>query len=169
MGHHKLFHGLDHSQALSLGLPLLNFSHVGLEETDNHACGWVRARDHVKPVIRPHVSARMTDTGLYMWSEVGHSENTFEIWCLQSSFLTRWCLQDLKPYGRYLGLLTRCRSLKEESCQAKTIKEDQRERVRVKENWWLLISWVRSLRSLYLLWFLCPGFPESFQWASLFL
>ena len=24
-------------------------------------------------------------------------------------------------------------------------------------------------RSLYLLWFLCPRFPESFQWVSLFL
>ena len=68
-----------------------------------------------------------------------------------------------------LDYLTWCRSLKEESCQAKTIKEDQRERARVKENWWLLISWVQSLRSLYLLWFLCPGFPESFQWVSVFL
>ena len=41
--------------------------------------------------------------------------------------------------------------------------------MRVRENWWLLISWVQSLRSLYFLWFLCPGFPESFQWVSLFL
>ena len=37
------------------------------------------------------------------------------------------------------------------------------------ENWWLLISCVQSLRSLYLLWVLCPGFPESFQWVSHFL
>ena len=37
------------------------------------------------------------------------------------------------------------------------------------ENWWLLISWVQSLRSLYLLWFFCPGFPQSFQWVSPFL
>ena len=37
------------------------------------------------------------------------------------------------------------------------------------ENWWLLISWVQSLRSLYLLWFLCPVFSESFQWVSPFL
>ena len=36
-------------------------------------------------------------------------------------------------------------------------------------SWWLLISWVRSLRSLYLLWVLCPGFPESFQWVAPFL
>ena len=41
--------------------------------------------------------------------------------------------------------------------------------MRVRENWWLLISWVQSLKSLYLLWFLCPGFPESFQWVSHFL
>ena len=38
-----------------------------------------------------------------------------------------------------------------------------------RENWWLLISWVQSLRSLYLLWVLCPGFPESFQRVSPFL
>ena len=38
-----------------------------------------------------------------------------------------------------------------------------------RENWWLLISWVQSLRSLYLLWVLCPGFPESFQWVAPFL
>ena len=37
------------------------------------------------------------------------------------------------------------------------------------EDWWLLISCVQSLRSLYLLWVLCPGFPESFQWVSPFL
>ena len=37
------------------------------------------------------------------------------------------------------------------------------------ENWWILISWVQSLRCLYLLWVLCPGFPESFQWISPFL
>ena len=37
------------------------------------------------------------------------------------------------------------------------------------ENWWLLISWVQSLRTLYLLWFFCPGFPQSFQWVSPFL
>ena len=37
------------------------------------------------------------------------------------------------------------------------------------ENWWLPISWVRSLRSLYLLWALCPGFPKSFQRVSPFL
>ena len=38
-----------------------------------------------------------------------------------------------------------------------------------RENWWLLIYWVQSQRSLYLLWVLCPGFPESFQWVSPFL
>ena len=63
-----------------------------------------------------------------------------------------------------------CRSLKEESCQAKTIKEEgMKEWVCEIENWWLLISWVQSLRSLYLLWVLCPGFPESFQWVFFFL
>ena len=76
---------------------LSSFSHVVLEEIDNHVCCWVRAKNHVKPVISPHVPARMPNLGLYMWSEVGHSENTLELWCLQSSFLTRWCLRDLKP------------------------------------------------------------------------
>ena len=38
-----------------------------------------------------------------------------------------------------------------------------------RENGWLLISCVQSLRSLYFFWFLCPGFPESFQWVPLFL
>ena len=53
-------------QSLSLGLPLPSFSHVVLEEIDNHVCGWVRNKDHVKPVIRPHVPARMADLELYM-------------------------------------------------------------------------------------------------------
>ena len=66
VGHHKLFHDLDISQSLYLGLPLPSFSYVVLEETDNHVCCLVRAKDHVKPVIRPHVPARMADLGLYM-------------------------------------------------------------------------------------------------------
>ena len=53
-------------QSLSLGLPLPSFSHVVLEETNNHVCFLVRAKDHVKPVIRPHVPARMADLVLYM-------------------------------------------------------------------------------------------------------
>ena len=44
---------------------------------------WVRANDHVKPIIGPHDPTRMADLGLYMWSEVGHSGNTLELWCLQ--------------------------------------------------------------------------------------
>ena len=49
------------------------------------------------------------------------------------------------------------------------MKEEWRESTRVRENWWLLISWVQSLRSLSFLWFLCSGFPESFTWVYLFL
>ena len=48
-------------------------------------------------------------------------------------------------------------------------KREGKERGWERENWWLLISRVQSLRFSYLLWFLCPGFPESFQWVSLFL
>ena len=66
VGHHKLFHGLDHSQALSLGLPLLSFSHVVLEEIDNHVYFWVRVNDHVIPIIGQHDSAMIADLGLYM-------------------------------------------------------------------------------------------------------
>ena len=63
-----------------------------------------------------------------------------------------------------------CRSLKEESCQAKTSKEEGMKEWGCEiENWWLLISWVQSLRYLHLLWVLCPEFPESFQWVSPFL
>ena len=109
----------------------------------------VRVKDHVKPVIIRHFPARMADIGLYMWSEVGHSENILELWCLQSSFLTGDAFRIKNPRAGSLNSLTRCRSLKEESCQAKTVKEEWRERVRVRENWWLLISWVQSLRSLY--------------------
>ena len=50
-------------QSLSLGLPLPSFSHVVLEEIDNHVCCWVRVKDHVKPVRRPLVPARMADLG----------------------------------------------------------------------------------------------------------
>ena len=48
-------------------------------------------------------------------------------------------------------------------------KRKGKERGWERENWWLLISWVQSPKSLYLLWFLYPGFPQSFQWVSLFL
>ena len=48
-------------------------------------------------------------------------------------------------------------------------KREGKERGWERENWWLLISRVQSLRFSYLLWFLCPGFPESFQWVSLSL
>ena len=38
----------------------------------------------------------------------------------------------------------------------------------MRENWWLLI--VGSTHwDLCICWFLCPGFPESFQWVSVFL
>ena len=67
------------SQSLSSGLPLPSFSHLVLEEIDNHVWCWVRATDHVKPIIGPHGPARMADLGLYMQSEVGHSENTLEL------------------------------------------------------------------------------------------
>ena len=42
---------------------LSSFSHVVLEEIDNHVCCWVRVKDHVKPVRRPLVPARMADLG----------------------------------------------------------------------------------------------------------
>ena len=64
--HYKLFHDLDISQSLYLGLPLPSFSHEVLEEIDNHVCCWVRVNDHVKPIIGPHGPAWMADLGLYM-------------------------------------------------------------------------------------------------------
>ena len=128
-------------------------------------------QDHVKPIIGPHGPARMADLGLYMWSKVGHSENTLELWCLQS-FLSLLKMPSVykTPRAGSLDSVTWCRSLKEESYQAKTIKEEGIKEWGCEiENWWLLISWVESQRSLYLLWFLSPGFPESFQWVSPFL
>ena len=44
-----------------------------------------------------------------------------------------------------------------------------KERGSERENWWLLISWVQSLRSFYLLWFLCTGSPVFFWKVSPFL
>ena len=86
------------------------------------------------------------------------------------SFLIGHAFRIFNPRAGSLDSLTRCRSLKEESCQAKTIKEEGMKEWGCEiENWWLLISWVQSLRSLYLLWVLCPGFPESRQWVSPFL
>ena len=53
------------SQSPSLGLPLPSFTHVVLEEIDNHVCCFVRFSDHVKPIIGPHGPARLADLGLY--------------------------------------------------------------------------------------------------------
>ena len=66
VGHHKLFHVLDHLPVTFFGPPLPSFSHVVLEGIDNHVCCWVRPQEHVKPVIGPHGPARMTDLGLHM-------------------------------------------------------------------------------------------------------
>ena len=48
-------------------------------------------------------------------------------------------------------------------------KREGKERGSERENWWLLISWVQSLRSFYLLWFLCTGSPVFFWKVSPFL
>ena len=66
VGHHKLFHVLDHLPVTFFGPPLPSFSHVVLEGIDNHVCCWVRPQEHVKPVIGPHGPARMADLGLHM-------------------------------------------------------------------------------------------------------
>ena len=50
------------------------------------------------------------------------------------SFLTRRCLQDINPRAGSLDSLTRCGRLKEESCQAKTMKEEGRERPSVRKR-----------------------------------
>ena len=65
VGHHQPFHGLDYLPVTFFEAVSPSFSHVVLEEIDNHVCCWVRAKDHVKPVIRPHVPAMMADLGLY--------------------------------------------------------------------------------------------------------
>ena len=66
VGHHELFHGLDHSPVIIQSRkPLPSFSHVVLEETENHVCCWVRVNDHAKPVIGPHGPARMADLVLF--------------------------------------------------------------------------------------------------------
>ena len=86
------------------------------------------------------------------------------------SFFTGNDFRIHNPRAGSLDSLTRYRSLKEESCQAKTIKEEGMKAWGCGiETWWLQISWVQSLRSLYLLWVLCPGFPESLQWVFPFL
>ena len=64
--HHKLFHGLDHSQVAILGAASPQLQSCSSGGNDNHVCCWVSAKDHVKPVIRPHVPARMVDLRLYM-------------------------------------------------------------------------------------------------------
>ena len=127
--------------------------------------------DHVKPIIGPHGPAWMADLGLYMWSEVGHSENTLDLWFLQS-FLS---LLEMPSGCKTLGQVAWTPSLSVDALRKKVFrlrpseKRDGKERGCEIENWWLLISCVQSLRSLYLLWVLCPGFPESFQWVSPFL
>ena len=100
VGHHNLFHVIDHLPVYILGAASPQLQSCSSGGNWQHMSLWVRAKDHEKPVIRPHVPARMPDLGLYMWNEVGHSVNTLELWSLQTFFLTRWCLQDLKPYSR---------------------------------------------------------------------
>ena len=97
-------------------------------------CGWVRANDHVKPIIGPHGPARMADLGC-----------TGDLrWVIQRTQLNSDISQLLFLLGDALGIqntkagsldyLTMCRSLKEESCQAKINKEEGRERVRVRKR-----------------------------------
>ena len=128
-------------------------------------------QDHVKSIIGPHGPARTADLGLYLWSELGHSENTLELWCLQS-FLS---LLEMPSGYKTLGQVAWTPSVGVEALRKKVVRLRPSEKKEGKEwgceieNWWLLISWIQSHRPLHLLWVLCPGFPESFQWVSPFI
>ena len=127
--------------------------------------------NNVKSIIGPDGPARMANLGLYMWSEAVRSENTLELWCLQS-FLS---LLEMPSGYKTLGQVTWTPSVGVEALRKKVVRLRPSEKKEGKEwgceieNWWLLISWVQSHRPLHLLWVLCPGFPESFQWVSLFI
>ena len=100
-----------------------------------------------------------------------HSENTLKLWCLQS-FLS---LLEMPSACKTLGQVAWTPSVGVESLRKKVVRLRPSEKKEGKEwgceieNWWLLISWIQSHRPLHLLWVLCPGFPESFQWVSPFI
>ena len=81
----------------------------------------------------------MSLTGLLIWGCTGELR-----WVIQRTPLNSDIPELLSLLGDALGIqnnkagsldsLTRCRSLKEESCQAKTPKEEGRERGRVKKR-----------------------------------
>lgn len=127
-------------------------------------------QDHVKPIIGPHGPARMADLGLHVIWGGSFREHPWTLMSSIFSFFIGDAFRIYNPRAGSLVSLTRCRCLNEESCQAKTIKEQgMKEWGCERENWWLLISWVQSQRPFNLLWFLCPGFQKSFQWVSPFL
>ena len=97
-------------------------------------CCWVRAQEDAKPVIRPHVPARMADLGCtcdLRW-DIRRTPLNSDV-CNLLSLVGAAAFGIQNPREGSLNSLTRCRSLKEESCEAETIKEDQRERARVRE------------------------------------
>ena len=89
-------------------------------------------QDHVKPIIGPHGPARMADLGLYMWSEVGHSENTLELWCLQS-FLS---LLEMPSGYKTLGQVAWTPSLGVEALRKKVARLRPSKKCEAKEREW---------------------------------
>ena len=97
VGHHKLFQGLYHLTVtiLRAASPQLQLCSSGGNWQSCVLPG--QGLRPCKTSDKTPSSYQVADLGLHMWSEVGHSENTLELWCLQASFITRWCLRDLKP------------------------------------------------------------------------
>ena len=98
---------------------------------------WVRANDHVKPIIGPHDPARMGDLGLYMWSEVGHSGNTLELWCLQS-----FSLLEIPSGYKTLGQVAWTTTLGVEALRKKVVrlrpsKKSEGEKKKYDDLWFL--------------------------------
>ena len=171
VGHHNHFHGRDYLPVTFFGAasPQLQSWSSGGNWQSCVLLGqgqWPCKANHKTPW-----PCSMAELGLYTWSAVGHSENTLELWCLQY-FLS---LLEMPSGYNTLGQVAWTPSLGVEALRKKVVrirpskKREGKEQECETENWYLLIFGVQSLRSLYLLLFMCPGFPESFQWVSYFL
>ena len=157
-GNHKLFHGLEpppDTSFVAASLSLVMWFWSKLSITFGAGSG---AHDHARANYRTPCPDQYdwSRTGLKIW--VG-SIRSLPGALMPSEFLsilTR-CFRDIKSWGRQL----QSPSVGVEAWGKKVVKLRQSKREE-KEwgcqtvSWWPLISWVQPLRSLDLLWFLCP-------------
>ena len=165
--HHEIFHGLDHPPVAILGaaFPQLQSCSSGGNWESCVLLGqgqWPCKASHRATALQGWLIWGCTCDLSYQRTPLNSDSSEFFS-----------LLGDALGY-KTLGQVAWTPSLGVEALRKKVVRLRPQRRGKGKskggkertDDFWFLGS---SHRSLYLLWFLCPGFQESFQWVSHFL